>query len=104
MTPDSSAAGEAAASAPPTDVYFTLSPKLVAMESPPKTRPSVAFHEMAGQLIAQQVDRGRRGLALCAAGVGYGTSLVAANLAIAIAQAGVSVLLVDGNLHDAGLE
>jgi len=106
MTPDSSAsAGSAPApGGPATDTYFTLSPTLVAMESPAKTPPAVAVHEIAAQLIAQQVDRGRRGVAVCAPNRGAGTSLVAANLAIAIAQAGVSVLLVDGNLHEATLE
>jgi Mrp family chromosome partitioning ATPase len=103
MTPDSSDPAEVGAPSDPS-TYFTLSPKLVAMESPATSRAAVAIHEMAGQLIVQQVDRGRRGVAVCAPSRGAGASLVAANLAIAIAQAGVSVLLVDGNLHDATLE
>jgi Mrp family chromosome partitioning ATPase len=59
---------------------------------------------MAGRLIAQQVDRGRRGVVICAPNRGVGASLLSANLAIAIAQVGVSVLLVDANLHDPTLD
>jgi Mrp family chromosome partitioning ATPase len=102
MTPDGTSPSPAAA--PPADAYVTFSPKLLAMESPAKSPAAIAIHEMAGQLIVQQVDRGRRGVAVCASGRGAGTTLIAANLAIAISRAGVSVLLVDGNLHDAGLE
>jgi protein-tyrosine kinase len=105
MTPDTAAPAEDRhTSSASTDTYFTLSPRLVAAESPATSRPAVAIHEMAGQLIAQQVHRGRRGVAVCAPERGAGTSLVAANLAIAVAQAGVSVLLVDGNLHRPTLE
>jgi len=105
MTPDSSSSSTAApAPAGPEDLFFTLSPSLVAIESPAKSPPSVAIHEIAGRLIAQQVDAGRRGVAVCAPSHVAGVSLVAANLAIAIAQAGVSVLLVEGNLHEATLE
>jgi Mrp family chromosome partitioning ATPase len=101
MSPDSSVPGPAPESAG--EAYVTFSPKLLAMEAPPKTRPAVALHELAGRLIVQQVDRGRRGVVVCAPGRGVGASLLAANLAIAVAQVGVSVLLIDGNLHDPGL-
>jgi Mrp family chromosome partitioning ATPase len=84
--------------------YFTFSPKLLAMESPAKSPPAVAIHEMAGQLVANQIERGRRGTVVCSPHRGAGTSLIAANLAIAIVHAGISVLLVDGNLHEASLE
>jgi Mrp family chromosome partitioning ATPase len=102
MSPDSSAQGQPSSDFAG-DAYVTFSPKLMAMESPAKSRPAVALHEMAHRLIAQQVDRGRRGVVVCAPSRGAGASLLSANLAIAIAQAGVSVLLVDGNLHDPGL-
>jgi Mrp family chromosome partitioning ATPase len=102
VSPDSSVPGlgppEAAG-----DAYVTFSPQLLAMESPAKSPPAVALHEMAGRLIVQQVDRGRRGVVVCAPSRGVGASLLSANLAIAIAQMGVSVLLMDGDLHDPGL-
>jgi Mrp family chromosome partitioning ATPase len=103
MSPDSSVPSQP----PPEsagDAFVTFSPKLLAMESPAKTRPAVALQEIAGRLIVQQVDRGRRGVVVCAPSRGVGASLLSANLAIAVAQAGVSVLLVDGNLHDPGLD
>jgi Mrp family chromosome partitioning ATPase len=103
MNADSSVPGQ-----PPAeltgDAYVTFSPKLLAMESPAKSQPAVMLQQIAGQLIAQQVDRGRRGVVVCAPSRGVGASLLSANLAIAIAQIGVSVLLVDGNLHDPGLD
>jgi Mrp family chromosome partitioning ATPase len=103
MSPDSSIPGQDPLQ-PPGDGYVTFSPKLIAMESPPKSRPAVVLQEMAGRLIVQQVDRGRRGLVVCGPSRGVGASLLSANLAIAVAQLGVSVLLVDGNLHEPGLD
>jgi protein-tyrosine kinase len=84
--------------------YYTFSPTLVALESPAQTRPAVVMHEMAAQLIALQVDRGRRGVVVCSPSRKVGTTLVSVNLAVAIARAGVSVLLVDGNLHDPAVD
>jgi Mrp family chromosome partitioning ATPase len=103
MSGDGSGPGQLAPDASG-EAYVTFSPKLLAMESPAQSRPAVALHEMAGRLIVHQVDSGRRGVVVCAPGRGSGASLLSANLAIAIAQAGVSVLLVDGNLHDPGLD
>jgi tyrosine-protein kinase Etk/Wzc len=88
----------------PQDLHYTFSSALLALESPAKSRPAVVIHEMAAQLIAQQVDRGRRGVAVCASSRGAGSTLTSVNLAIAIAQAGVSVLLVDGDLHYPAVE
>jgi protein-tyrosine kinase len=55
--------------------------------------------DTAQVIIDDHVGRGRRGLALCAAASGAGVSFVTAGLAIAIAKAGVSTLVVDANLH-----
>jgi Mrp family chromosome partitioning ATPase len=101
MSPDDVAPGH---TSPDPNAYVTFSPKLVAMESPPKTGPAVALHYLAVRLIVHQVDRGRRGVCVCAPSRGVGASLLSANLAIAVAQMGVSVLLVDANLHDPGLD
>jgi len=103
MSSDGAEAGQGGP-APSEDGFVTFSPELLAMVTPPKGRPAVALHEMASRLIVQQVDRGRRGVVVCAPNRGVGASLLSANLAIAIAQVGVSVLLVDANLHDPGLD
>src|SRR5437764_1236433 len=104
MTPDSSSPIDAPPEATPDAYYYTLSPKLVALESPARSRPAVEVHELAAQVIAQQVERGRRGVVVCAPNGGVGATLVSVNLGIAMAQAGVSVLLVDGDLHRPGIE
>lgn len=50
-------------------------------------------------LIAKHLQDGRRALAICSPTVGSGCSFLAANLAAAMAQAGVNTLLIDGNLR-----
>lgn len=59
---------------------------------------------LANEVVDQHIRLGRRGLAVCAAAPGTGVTFVAANLAIALAQAGVSTLLVDANLEQPGLQ
>ncbi|HEX7946779.1 MAG TPA: CpsD/CapB family tyrosine-protein kinase [Phenylobacterium sp.] len=58
-----------------------------------------ALLDTAQTILNEHVGRGRRGLALCAAASGAGVSFVTASLAMAIARAGVSTLVVDANLH-----
>lgn len=58
-----------------------------------------SFVELAGQISAGHLGRGRRGLAVCGAAAGAGVSFVAANLAAAVAMAGVATRLVDANLR-----
>jgi Mrp family chromosome partitioning ATPase len=60
---------------------------------------SGALLDTAQVILNDHVGRGRRGLALCAAASGAGVSFVTASLALAIARAGVSTLVVDANLH-----
>jgi len=84
--------------------YYTFSPSLAALETPARSDPAVILHQMAAELLAQQVDQGRRGVAICGPSRGVGVTLIATNLAIAIARAGVSVLLVDANLHTPGVD
>jgi protein-tyrosine kinase len=60
---------------------------------------SGALANTAQAILNDHVGRGRRGLALCAAASGTGVSFVTASLAVAIARAGVSTLVVDANLH-----
>lgn len=49
--------------------------------------------------MAQHVNAGRRALAICGASVGVGCTFVSANLAMALAQSGLKVLLVDADLR-----
>lgn len=65
---------------------------------------SEALHGLAVEILDLHVRAGRRGLAVCGAAVGAGVSFVAASLAVALAQAGVSTLIVDANLDRPSLQ
>lgn len=55
-------------------------------------------------VLAQHMQIGRRALAVCAPSEGVGCTFVAANLAVSLAQAGVSTLLIDANMRSPGLD
>jgi Mrp family chromosome partitioning ATPase len=59
---------------------------------------------IADEIVETHLRQGRRGLAICGAAAGSGVTFVGANLAIALAQAGYSTLLVDANLEAPGLQ
>jgi protein-tyrosine kinase len=63
-----------------------------------------AIRTIRTHIIARHMRDGRRGLAVCAATPGVGCSFTAANLAVSMAQVGVSTLLVDGNLREPQVE
>lgn len=104
MTPPAGPLDSAAPEPRDGEDEYAVSPLLLALETPIRSPGAVAIHEMAAQLLAQQVDQGRRGLAVCGVSRMVGVSLVAMNLAIALAQAGASVMLVDGNLHQPAID
>lgn len=81
---------------------YLFSPALQAVERP-ELRPE-SLDLLAGEIIDRHIRLGRRGLAVCAAAQGAGASFIAANLAVALSQIGVSTLLVDANLHRPNLE
>lgn len=60
---------------------------------------AIALLDTARMIRLEHVDRGRRALAVCAAASGAGVSFVTAGLAVALAQMGVKVLVVDANLR-----
>lgn len=87
--------------APPEGAWVTpagyrLADRLAALD--PDRAGSERIALLATEIIDQHLRLGKRGLALCGAAQGTGVSFIAANLAIALAQAGVSILLVDADL------
>lgn len=59
-----------------------------------------AFRALRSQLILNGYEKGRRAISLVAPNSKVGTSYIAANLAVSIAQYGLHVCLVDANLRE----
>lgn len=55
-------------------------------------------------LMTQHMQNGRRAIAVCAPNAHSGCTFLTTNLAMAMAQAGVNTLLIDGNLRDPGVQ
>lgn len=85
------------------DAAITVSPEMV-MLSDPAGATSESIRHLRTRIIAQHIDRGRRVLAICSAAEGTGCSFIAANLAIACAQADIRVLLVNADMRQPGLD
>jgi polysaccharide biosynthesis transport protein len=75
------------------------SPLQLIAQNEPRHPISESFRRVRTNLQFSQVDRGLRSLLVTSASPGEGKSLNAANLAIVMAQAGRSVLLIDGDLR-----
>jgi protein-tyrosine kinase len=75
-----------------------LSPQLISACDPFGAK-AEAIRGLRGQLALRWFDDNRKTLVVAAARAGCGTSVVAANLAIAFAQLGERTLLVDANLR-----
>jgi capsular exopolysaccharide synthesis family protein len=82
---------------------ITVSPDLV-MLSDPGGVAAESIRQLRTRVIAQHVDRGGRALAFCSADASSGCSFVAANLAVAFAQIGTRVLLVNADMRLPGLD
>lgn len=63
-----------------------------------------AIRTIRTHILARHLEGGRRGLAICSPDKGAGCSFIAANLAVAFAQVGVSTLLVDADMRDPEIE
>lgn len=82
---------------------YAFSPEVVMLAETKGAR-AEAIRTLRTHLMAQHVVDGRRGLAICAASPRVGATFIAVNLAIALAQIGVKVLLVDGDLRNAEVQ
>ena len=63
-----------------------------------------AIRTIRTHIMARHLDDGRRGLAVSAATPRVGSSFTAVNLAVALSQAGVATLLIDGDMRVPHLE
>ncbi|MDP3854024.1 CpsD/CapB family tyrosine-protein kinase [Phenylobacterium sp.] len=93
-------APRSAADQPPT---FDLANTLVTISEPAKAQ-AESIRVLRTHIMAQHVDQGRRALSVCAVSPGAGCSFLAANLAVALSQVGVTTLLIDGDLRSPSLE
>ncbi len=71
---------------------------IVILESPDSIE-AEAIRGLRTRIMAQHVREGRRALAICSATADTGSTFVAANLATAMAQIGVTTVVVDANLR-----
>jgi len=76
----------------------------VVMISDPKGARAEAVRTLRTHIMAQHVVDGRRGLAVCGASADVGATFTAVNLAVSLAQIGVKVLLIDGDLRNAQID
>jgi Mrp family chromosome partitioning ATPase len=99
--PDIPAAqGELAASAQ--SQKYRFSRRIVSL-SEPESDATESIRSLRAHLMAGHVRYGRRSLATCGPNADAGSTLVAVNLAVAFAQAGVNTLLIDANLRAPGV-
>lgn len=82
---------------------FGFSEKLVVLHDPHSLEVE-SIASLRNQLVSKHLQDGKRSLAICGATAGVGVTFVAANLAVAMAQAGVHTLLLDCNLREPSLD
>lgn len=78
---------------------YEFSPDLVALLSP-LSESAESVRTIRTHLLTQHVHAGRRALAICAPALGVGSTFLAANLAVAMSQTGLQVLLFDADLRN----
>lgn len=82
---------------------YEISPSVHTL-SQPGASSTLAFQQIAGQIIQRHLSLGRRGFALCGASSGAGVTFAAVNLAVALSRTGVQTLLIDANLRRPALD
>lgn len=82
---------------------FAVAQSLVTLSEPAKAQ-AESIRVLRTHIMAQHVEQGRRALSVCAVSPGSGCSFLAANLAVALSQIGVTTLLIDGDLRSPSLE
>lgn len=95
---DSTGAPEVAGKVVGDAVTFAFSSDIVMLSDPQGGR-AEAVRTLRTHIAAQHIEDGRRGLAICAASAGVGATFTAINLAVALAQIGTKVLVVDADLR-----
>jgi len=69
----------------------------------PNSPAAESLSGLRNYLVGQHLQMGRRALAICAPHEASGCTYLSTNLALAMAQAGVNTLLIDGNLRNPGI-
>ena len=77
---------------------YEISPDVVTL-SDTRMAEAEAIRTVRTHLVARHLQDGRRSLAVCAASSNVGCTFTAVNLAVALAQAGIATLLIDGDLR-----
>jgi protein-tyrosine kinase len=80
-------------------IEASFAPELVTLLNP-LSASAESIRAVRTHILTQHVQPGRRALAICATSSGAGCTFLAANLAIALAQAGLQVLLIDADLRE----
>lgn len=76
-----------------------VQPTPIVMLSDPKGGAAEAIRALRTRIQSQHIQKGRRALAVCGPTPEVGTSFVAVNLAVALAQIGIKTLLIDADLR-----
>lgn len=71
--------------------------------SDPTSIEAEGIRALRTRFVAQHVQEGRRSIAICTPAADTGCTFVATNLAVAISQIGLSIVLVDANLRHPGV-
>lgn len=88
---------------PAGDISFALSSNLVTLDQAVNGE-AESYRALRTHIMARHVEGGRRALAVVAPTMGTGCTSVVANLAVALSQIGLKILLIDANLRDPGLD